>query len=207
MARRDCALVIVSLTLVAGCASVRRVGRPPSVEEIDRINRSASGDPGSFTVHYIDPFNPCAGETCSVEGRPILDGRPADLERIISADPRELSVVAQSGAAWRLDLSNVAGVTTYHRATLAGTLAGGGIGLGFGALFALAFSGPGPDTYAASYPQNHPTSVWTPIAVAAVFTGLGAIVGAVVGHAVLARDSFEFGDTGLSSQPSSEFGR
>ena len=207
MARSACALVIVSVTLVAGCASVHRVGRPPSVEEIDRINRTASGEPGSFTVHYIDPFNPCAAGTCSPEGRPILDTPPVDLERLVSADAGQLSVVARSGDAWRFDLSNVAGVTTYHRATLSGTLAGGGIGLGLGGLFALAFSGPGPDTYAASYPQSHPTSVWTPIGIAAVFTGLGAIIGAVVGHAVLARDSFEFGDTGLSSQPSSEFGR
>jgi hypothetical protein len=200
-------IVVVVLTLLGGCASVHRVGRPPSVDEIDRINGSASGDPGSFTVHYIDPSNPCEHRTCSPEVRPISDTPPLEIARIASADAQQLSVVARSGEAWRLDLSRVAGVSTYHRGTLAGGLAGGGIGLGFGALFAFAYSYRGPDTYADSYPQTHATSVWTPIGIAAVFTGLGAIIGAVVGHFALARDSFEFGDSGLSSEPSSEFGR
>jgi hypothetical protein len=203
VARWDGPLVVVSLALLGGCASVHRIGRPPSVDEIDRINRSASGDLGSFTVHYIDPLNPCAGGTCRPEGRPIFDTPPADLERIVSADAQQLSVVARSGDGWRLDLSRVAGVSTYHRGTVAGSIAGGAIGLGFGALFAVALSGPGPDVN----PPDHPTSLWTPIGIAAIVTGLGAIVGGIVGHAVLSRDSFEFGDTGLSSEPSSEFGR
>lgn len=203
MARWGCSIALVSFASVVGCASVHRVGRPPSVDEIDEINRSASGDPGSFTVHYLDPFNPCAGGTCRPEGRPIFDTPPPDIERIVSADAQQLSVVARSGDAWRLDLSKVAGVSTYHRGTVAGGIAGGAIGLGFGALFAVALSGPGPDVNA----PDHATSLWTPIGIAAIVTGLGAIVGAVVGHAVLSRDSFEIGDTGLSSQPSSEFGR
>ena len=112
--------------------------------------------------------------------------------------------MAQTGEVWHLDLSKVAGVTTHHRATFAGGIAGGGFGFVIGGLLALFANGGVPD---AAYPQSPPPSSATLVGIMATSTAVGALVGALVGHAVFARDSFEIGDTGLSSEPSSEFGR
>ena len=184
---------------------MRRVGRPPSPDEIEEINGSASGEPGTFTIHYFDPTRPCDGGTCTVEGpRPVFDVPPFEIERIVSVEAGQLTVVTQTGDVWHLELSKVAGVTTRHRATLAGGIVGGGFGLVFGGLSALLASGAPPDT---SYPQSAPSSSATLVGIVAVSTAVGALVGALVGHAMFARDSFEIGDTGLSSEPSSEFGR
>jgi hypothetical protein len=204
MAARFVALAAV-VALTIGCAHVHRVGRPPSPAELDEINGSASGEPGTFTVRYFDPAKSCDGASCSAEGsRPVFDVPPLEIERITSVEAGQMTVVAQKGEVWHLDLSNVAGVTTQHRATLAGGLAGGGFGLAVGGLLALFASGPLPD---APYPQSAPSSSATLVAIAVVSTAVGALVGALVGHAVFGRDSFEIGDTGLSSEPSSEFGR
>lgn len=197
--------VVSALALMTGCAHVSRVGRPPSQDEVEEINRSASGEPGTFAIHYFDPTRPCDGGTCTVEGqRPVFDVPPSEIERIVSVDAGQLTVVTQTGDVWHLDLSRIAGVTTRHRATLAGGIAGGGFGLVLGGLMALLASGPLPD---APYPPSPPSSSATLVAIVATSTVVGALVGALVGHAVFARDSFEIGDTGLSSEPSSEFGR
>jgi hypothetical protein len=204
MAARLFALV-TTVALGIGCAHVHRVGRPPSPAELDEINGSASGEPGTFTVHYLDPTRPCDGGSCTVEGpRPVFDVPPFEIERIVSVQAGQMTVVAQTGAVWHLELSRVAGVSTRHRATLAGGLAGGGFGLAMGGLMAVLASGPLPD---APYPQSAPPSSATLVGIVAVSTAVGALLGALVGHAMLARDSFELGDTGLSSEPSSEFGR
>jgi len=197
--------VVTALALLAACAHVRRVGRPPSQGEVEEINSSTSGEPGTFGIHYFDPTKPCDGGTCAVEGpRPVFDVPPSEIERIVSVGAGQLTVVARTGAVWHLDLSNVAGLTTRHRATLSGGIVGGGFGLVLGGLTALFASGPLPD---APYPQSAPSSTATLVGIVATSTVIGAIVGALVGHAVFARDSFEIGDTGLSSEPSSEFGR
>ena len=197
--------VVSALALSSGCTHVSRVGRPPSQDEIEEINSSASGEPGTFVVHYLDPTRPCDGGTCTVEGpRPVFDVPPFEIERIESVNAGQLTVVAQTGDVWHLDLSKVAGVTTRHRATLTGGIVGSGFGLALGGLMALFASGPLPD---APYPQTAPSSTTTLVGIVATSTVVGAIVGALVGHAAFARDSFEIGDTGLSSQPSSEFGR
>ena len=196
--------LFTAATLSLGCAHVRRVGRPPSPADLDDINGSASGELGTFTLRYFDPGKPCEG-TCTVEGpRPALDIPPSEIGRIVSVDAGQMTVVAQTGEVWHLDLSRVAGVTTRHPATLAGGLVGGGFGLVFWGLTALFASGPLPD---APYPQSAPPSSATLAGIVVVSTAIGALVGALVGHAVFARDSFEIGDTGLSSEPSSEFGR
>ena len=197
--------VVTAVALTAGCAHVSRVGRPPSQEEVDQINSSTSGEPGTFAIRYFDPSSPCDGGTCTVEGpRPVFDVPPSEIERIVSAEAGQLTVVARTGNLWHLDLSTVAGVTTHHRATLAGGIAGGGVGLVIGGLMALFANGGVPD---AAYPQSPPPSSATLVGIMATSTVVGALVGALVGHAVFARDSFELGDTGLSSEPSSEFGR
>jgi len=204
MARRWIA-VVAAVALITGCAHVRRVGRPPSRDEVEEINSSTSGEPGTFAIHYFDPSNPCDGGTCTVEGpRPVFDVPPSEIERIASVEAGQLTVVTQMGDVWHLDLSKVAGVTTRHRATLSGGIVGGGFGLVLGGLMALFASGPLPD---ASYPQSAPSSSATLVGIMATSTVIGALVGALVGHAAFARDSFEIGDTGLSSEPSSEFGR
>ena len=203
MAARLVAL-ITAVALSIGCVHVHRVGRPPTPAELDEINGSASGEPGTFTVHYFEPGQPCDG-TCTVEGpRPAFDIPPSEIARIVSVDAGQMTLVAQTGEVWHLQLSKVAGVTTRHRATLAGGIVGGGFGLVFGGLLALLASGPLPD---APYPQSAPPSSATLVGIAATSTVVGALVGALVGHAMFARDSFEIGDTGLSAEPSSEFGR
>lgn len=204
MARRWVA-VVTALGLITGCAHVRRVGRPPSGDEVADINSSTSGEPGTFAIHYFDPTRPCDGGTCSVEGpRPVVDVPPSEIERIVSVDAGQLTVVAQTGDVWHLDLSTVAGVTTLHRATLGGGIAGGGFGLVVGGLLALFAGGDSP---LPAYPPSPPSSSATLVGIVATSTLVGALVGALIGHAVFARDSFEIGDTGLSSEPSSEFGR
>lgn len=197
--------IVTALGLITGCAHVRRVGRPPSQGEVEEINSSAGGELGTFAIRYFDPAQPCDGGTCTVEGpRPVFDVPPSEIERIVSVEPGRLTVVTHAGDLWHLDLSKVAGVTTRHRATLQGGIAGGGFGLAVGGLLALFASGPSPD---ASYPQSAPSSTATLVGIVATSTVVGALIGALVGHAVVARDSFEMGDTGLSSEPSSEFGR
>jgi hypothetical protein len=203
MANRFVALVAVA-ALVVGCAHVHRLRRPPSQAELDDINGSASGEVGTFTLRYFDLGQPCNG-TCTVEGpRPAFDIPPSEIARIVSVDAAQMTVVAQTGEIWHLQLSKVAGVTTRHRATLAGGIVGGGFGLVFGGLTASLAGGGVPD---AAYPQSAPPSSTTLVGIVAVSTAVGALIGALVGHSMFARDSFEIGDTGLSSEPSSEFGR
>jgi hypothetical protein len=198
-------VVVIAVALTAGCAHVRRVGRPPSQEEVDEINSSTSGELGTFAIRYFDPSRPCEGGICTAEGpRPVFDVPPSEITRIVSVGAGQLTVVAQTGDVWHLELSKVAGVTTHHRATLAGGIAGGGFGFVLGGLTALFAGGGVPD---AAYPQSPPPSSATVMAIMVTSTAVGALVGALVGHAVFARDSFEIGDTGLSSEPSSEFGR
>ena len=197
--------VVTALALSTGCAHVCRVGRPPSPAEVEEINSSASAEPGTFSIHYFDPTRPCAGGTCNAEEqRPVFDVPPSEIERIVSVEAGQLTVVAQTGDVWHLDLSKVAGVTTRHRATLSGGIVGGGFGLLLGGLTALFASGGSP---LPAYPPSAPPSSATLVGIVVVPTVIGAVVGALVGHAVFARDSFEIGDTGLSSEPSSEFGR
>ena len=197
--------VITALALLAGCAHVRRVGRPPSPAEVEEINSSTTGEPRTFMLHYFDPNRPCDGGTCTVEGpRPVFDVPPSEIQRIASVEAGQLTVVTRTGEVWHLDLSKVAGVRTRHRATLQGGIVGGGVGLVLGGFVALFASGPLPD---ASYPQSAPPGAATLVGIVATSTVIGVIVGALIGHAVFARDSFEIGDTGLSSEPSSEFGR
>ena len=199
------AAVITALALLTGCAHVRRVGRPPSQGEVEEINSSTTGEPGTFTIHYLDPVRPCDGGTCTVErSRAVFNVPPSEIQRIASVEAGQLTVVTQTGEVWHLDLSKVAGVTTRHRATLSGGIVGGGFGFVLGGLTALFADGGSP---LPAYPQSPPPSSATLVAIVLIPTVIGAVVGALVGHAIFARDSFEIGDTGLSSEPSSEFGR
>ena len=88
-----------------------------------------------MTIRFVDPVNPCAAGGCNVDGpRPISDTPPFAVERIVSADDRRLTVVADSGDVWQIENSRLAGVTTRHRATTSGILAGGSVGLGLSAI-------------------------------------------------------------------------
>jgi hypothetical protein len=199
------AVTVVALT--SGCTHVRRVGRPPSAGEIEAINRSASGEPGTLSMIYFDPLRPCAGGTCRAERpRPIVDAPPFEIERIVSATMTEMTVVAVTGDRWHLDTSKIAGVTTRHRATITGGVTGAAFGFGFGCLTAIAASGPWSDSSAASN-SSQSSSIGRSAEIVTISTVVGAIVGAVVGHAIFRRDSFEIGDTGSSSDPSSPLGR
>ncbi len=63
-------------------------------------------------VAYAEP-NPCAPGACAVESvRPVSDGPPLKIRRIVSADGQHLTVATDSGEVWHLDISKVAGVTT-----------------------------------------------------------------------------------------------
>jgi hypothetical protein len=128
---------------------------------------------------------------------------PFEIDRIVSADNKEVTVVAQSGNVWRLDLSKVAGVTRRRHPTVGGALVGGAIALGVTGplvLFLYESSGSWPDAPVTAAPASSP---WPFIGTVAVFTAIGAVIGAVIGHYSLTSDTFEFGETGVSLGTSS----
>ena len=75
------------LVLTAGCAH-RRLPGPPTAAEIAEINQVAAKDPAGMRVVYLDP-DPCGPGACTVESvRPVSDGPPSKIRRILSADGR-----------------------------------------------------------------------------------------------------------------------
>ncbi len=208
MAARSLFLVLgLAVTLGAGCAH-HRVGRPPTAREIAEMNEEGGDGAAAMTLYYVDPSHPCGGAACAVDGpRPVSNTPPFEIERIVGADERLMTVVSRSGDVWHLDLSQVAGVTTRGHATWQGSVVGGAVGLALGGLFALFASGgilvDSPDT---SYGQSS-SSETTAVAILVGSTAVGAIIGAVAGYHAHTSDTYEFGETGLSFGPPPSFSR
>jgi hypothetical protein len=195
MSGRWVLVVVAAASFDAGCAHVHRVGRPPTADEIAEINRSAANGTGTLTVHAVEPL----------EGlRPVPDAPPSEFQRIASVDGGQLTVVARTGEVQQLALTRVAGVTTRHRATFAGGLAGALLGFVVVSVPSVLYF-YGSDSSLLSGGQSGTSAKFYEIAAAS--TAVGAVVGALVGHHVTARDSFEIGDTGLASEPGSAFSR
>jgi hypothetical protein len=190
------AVLSVVVALSSGCAIDHTVGRPPTVNELEAINRSAGEVPMAMTLRYIDPQNPCAGGACSVEGpRPVSDSPPFGIARIVAVDPKQVTVVDQRGDVWHLDVSTLAGVTTRGPATLSGSIAGGVAGLavaGVLLLFLHEFTGADvPVSSGQSTSQLPSTTAQVDLTV--VCTSVGAIIGAIVGHHRPTFEDFDFG--------------
>jgi hypothetical protein len=188
------------MAVVSGCAYDRTVGRPPTADEIEAINRSAARSAAegatAMTVRYLDPQNPCAGGVCSVEGlRPISDSPPFRIERIVEVDAKQMTVVAETGDVWHLDMSKLAGVTTRGPATLSGSLAGGVVGLaaaGVLLLFIHEFTGADVPVSAGQSPSQLPSTT-AQVGLTTVCTSVGAIIGTIVGHQRRTFEDFDFG--------------
>jgi hypothetical protein len=191
--------VAQALTLISGCAYQHRVGHPPSVDEIAEINRAAGGQP--ISVYYVDPLAACVGGACSVGGATAVPtGPPPEIERIVSADSHQLTVVAASGQRWTLPADGVLGVTTRGHATWQGSLVGGLLALPVGGLFASVAAGgilvdPSVDSY------GHSVSRGTAIGILVAVTAVGTLIGAIVGYNTASHDTYQLGDTGRSFGP------
>jgi hypothetical protein len=97
---------MVATTL--GCATYEHVARPPSPDEVARIDEVA-GERGPVSVRYIQPLGACAGAGC-VKGAPSSRRRPVDFSRLASADARALTFESASGVPTSIPLSEVEGV-------------------------------------------------------------------------------------------------
>jgi hypothetical protein len=192
-----------ALVVVSGCAHYQTTGRPPTVEEVEAINRSAGDGPGAMTLRYVDAGNPCSGGACSVDGsRAISDSPPFGIERIAQVDAQRMTVVAETGAAWQLDLSKVAGVSTRRPATLTGGLVGAGVGLGMAGALLLIMHLFAPSSDAVTSASARLPSTTAQIDLTIVFASLGAFVGAMAGHQGRTSEYFDFGGGHLFPSPS-----
>jgi hypothetical protein len=190
------AVLLAVAALASGCAFDRTVGRPPTPDEIETINRSAGEGPTAMTVRYVDPQHPCAGGACSVEGpRPVSDSPPFGIARIVGVDPNQMTVVAETGDVWHLDVSKLAGVTTRGPATLSGSIAGGVAGLavaGVLLLFLHEFTGADVPVSSGQSPSQLPSTT-AQVSLTVVCTSVGAIIGAIAGHQRPTFEDFDFG--------------
>jgi len=190
----------VSLVLMGGCAHQHQVGRSPSTDEIVEINRAGGGQP--MAVYYVDPLASCAGGTCSVSGATSAsNGPPPEIERIVSADSRQLTVVTASGERWTLPTAQVAGVTARGHGTLAGFFVGAPLGLLLGTPIAVLFSGPGPDVNVPPSQSGGGSSTGRVAGILVGFTVVGAIIGAIVGYNTFTFDTYQLGDASQSVGP------
>jgi hypothetical protein len=194
--------VALALTFGNGCAHQHRVGHPPSASEIAEINRAGGGQ--AIAVQYVvNPLAICVGGACSVSGAiAVPAGPPAEIERIVSADSHQLTVVGTSGERWTLPADGVLAVTTRGHATGHGALIGGLLALPVGGLVALfAATGPILDPSVDSY-DRHPASTSTALGILVGVTAVGALIGAIVGDNTLTSETYELGHTGRFADPS-----
>jgi hypothetical protein len=92
-------------------------------------------------------------------------------------------------------------VTTRGHATWQGGLVGGLLAAPLGGLFALFFSGPGPDVNVDPPDSSRGSSTGRSIGIIAGFTAVGAIIGAIVGYNSASFDTYELGHTGRAFGP------
>src|SRR5882724_4134776 len=151
--------------VLSGCSTAERVGRPPSANEIVRINEAAR-EGRALVVEYTPeaatpgtpalpgaacaggscgspPVQPlCAGGSCPQVGVGQVDDDPAS---VYSIDARELTLNLKNGARASIPLEWVSGlkVTAYSRARGAaiGAALGGGLEVGALGLLILALRG------------------------------------------------------------------
>jgi hypothetical protein len=136
-ANRALRLVAVSTSLalgVAGCAAHERVGRPPTSEEIRRINEYAQGH-GDLQVEYATLWPSCAAGSCGVKDGVNLP--PEDLTEVVSCDARELAIRTETGQTLKLRLPVVAGVSARNRPR--GAAVGAAAGFATGTILTLLF--------------------------------------------------------------------
>ncbi|HEY6476028.1 MAG TPA: hypothetical protein VI456_05560 [Polyangia bacterium] len=188
------------LVLASGCAHHRVVGRPPTAAEIEAINRAGDG-PRPMTLYYADPEHPCGGGVCAIDGgRPISDTPPLQIERILDADERRVTVVAQTGERWNLDLSALAGVSTRSRAAGDGSVVGGVVGLALGgAVVFLAYFFSGSPADAPENERSQPLSAPAAIGTCLISTAVGMAIGAIAGDHVIRTATFDFGGGHLAA--------
>lgn len=193
--------VALALTFGNGCAHQHRVGHPPSAAEIAEINRAGGGQ--AIAVQYVvNPLAICVGGACSVSGAiAVPAGPPAEIERIVSADSHQLTVVGTSGERWTLPADGVLAMTTRGHATGQGALVGGLLGAGVGSIFAyIAYAGSiGADS---TVDTNGHGSASAALAVLVGTSAVGAIIGAIVGENTLTLETYELGHTGRFADPS-----
>ncbi len=188
------------LVLSPGCGH-RRLPGAPTPAEIAEINEVAGKDPAGIRLDYADA-KPCPPGACTVESvRPVFDGPPSKIRRIVSADGQHLTVVTDSGEIWHLDISKVAGVTTQAphpaRAAVAGSLGGLALG-GLVALTIAFFSGPGPDVNTTPIdPGGHSPSTAAVVGALVGCTLAGALLGVAIDYHSPTPERFQF----VSDQP------
>jgi hypothetical protein len=95
--------------LAAGCATYEHVARPPSPDEVARIDEAA-GARGPVTVRYVQPIGACTAGGCA-DGAPNRARRPAVFARLASADARALTLEDASGVPTTIPLSDVEGLS------------------------------------------------------------------------------------------------
>lgn len=183
------------LILAAGCGH-RRLPRLPTPADIAEINDVALGDPAGIQLHYRDA-RPCPPGACTVESlRPVPEGPPSQVRRILSADQRRLAVLTDSGDVWTLDISKVAGASTHPGRRLADPVVGGLFGLVLGGLVAVSIgtlNQSGPDT-SADPGAGHPLPVGAMIGTMVGFTVAGVVAGVLIDRQFPSVETFEFHD-------------
>jgi hypothetical protein len=210
-------LVIAS----SGCFTTERVGRPPSADEIVRINETARSGralvveyaPAATAPGAIAPLGArCAGGSCpSPPVEPLCAGGgcpPVELTKIdedpasvYSVDDHEITFNLRSGARATAPLDAVAGlkVTGYGRARGAaiGAAICGGLELGAAALLIVALRGAFSDPGAPMPPHGCDAKCAEFIAIPGIE---GALVGGIIGALIGTPHHFRFGDAPAATE-------
>lgn len=184
--------------VVGGCIAHEAVGRPPSLDEIERINAYAQ-EHGDLRVEYVTPLPPCAAGSCGrdLRGRPL----PDEITMVVSSDERETVVEGQDGQTWKLETSTMVGASARNRARGAavGAIVGVAIGLALtAALVGLAESGAFRESDP-SAPPTPPTSVGDVAKVGLLLSLTQGLGWAFWGYVIGGRTSFDFHSGGLPS--------
>ena len=198
---------ILSFVAAPGCSAMEHVGRPPSADEIARINAQARETLPPMRLEYTNHEHACNAGPCSVgEPRPQPDEPPVDIQRILSANADALTVVTGSGETRHTRLSLIAAVNTpdHSNHVLRYTAGGAAVGLGVMAAYAgivllteaLLSQVHLPDMPAPSEGRSLTTgdvfqATWPTVAA-------GALVGLVMGTVAQHRRRYRLGDESIS---------
>jgi len=196
-ARRLFVSALIPALVASGCAAHEAVGRPPSANEIERINQYAR-EHGALAVEYVKPLPACGGGACQA----ILEerGLPDGIAAIVSSDSRETVVVTAVGRKWNLAASEVAGVSARDRGQ--GALVGAGIGAGVGLAMSLLMVALFAHGGAADGPEPAPTrDAGDAVALTLLVTAIGAVGGLPWGYLIGGRRSFDFAAPATRATP------
>jgi hypothetical protein len=185
-------LVAVVCLAASGCVAHQPVGRPPSVEEIERINAYGQAH-GDLRLEYVSPQPGCAAGSCGGEQRD--GGNPEEITRIVSSTAQQTVVQTEDGRSWTLRTETITAAHARNRArgAIVGALVGASVGIVLTVALAGLLQSSGLSNSDPSAPPPSPSSTSDVFRFGAILTLTQAAAWAGLGALIGGRESFDFG--------------